>query len=183
MRDNGSRSAWSARVCCAAADITAATEPPRESLHRQIFTAAAGTCGKYPARSADPGPASEGYAAARSQPLVLPLAFIAAPLVLHRPTRDSLPRTTATRLATWISRNAMLQAGFPGRAASLVPTVMEGLRYQALTLGRDGSIVSAMSARLEGDAGVIVDRARFVGRWLAGSGDAATIFGLFGVEP
>jgi ABC-three component (ABC-3C) system Middle Component 3 len=42
---------------------------------------------------------------------------------------------------------------------------------------------TAIPARLAGDAGVITDKARFVGRWLARSGDTVTIFGLLGVEP
>jgi hypothetical protein len=79
-----------------------------------------------------------------------------------------------------------LQAGFPARAKALAPTVREGLRFglrqRALTLGPDG-LASAIPVRLAGDAGVIADKARFVGRWLARSGDTVTIFGLLGVEP
>ena len=130
--------------------------------------------------------ACQGYNATRSQAMAWPLAFIAAPLVLHRPTRDSLPQTTATRLTTWNGRNAALQAGFPARAKALAPTVREGLRFglrhRALTLGPDG-LSSAMSVSLAGDAGAITDKARFVGRWLGRSGDTVTIFGLLGVEP
>jgi hypothetical protein len=128
----------------------------------------------------------QGYNAASSQAMAWPLAFIAAPLVLHRPTRDRLPQTTSTRLATWIGRNPALQAGFPARGKALAPTVREGLRFglrhRALTIGPDG-LATAIPARLAGEAGVITDKARFVGRWLARSGDTVTIFGLLGVEP
>lgn len=130
--------------------------------------------------------ACQGYNGTRSRAMAWPLAFIVAPLVLHRPTRDALPQTTATRLVTWIGRNTVLQAGFPARAKTLAPTVREGLRFglrhRALTLGPDG-LASAIPVRLAGDASVITDKARFVGRWLAGSGDTVTIFGLLGVEP
>jgi hypothetical protein len=130
--------------------------------------------------------ACDGYSAVSSQAMAWPLAFVAAPLVLHRPTRDRLPQTTATRLTTWIGRNAALQAGFPARAKALAPTVREGLRFglrhRALALGPDG-LTSAISVRLAGDAGTITDKARFVGRWLGRSGDTVTIFGLLGVEP
>jgi hypothetical protein len=128
----------------------------------------------------------QGYDATPAQAMAWPLAFIAVPLVLHRPTRDRLPRTTATRLAAWIGRNPTLQAGFPARAKALAPTVREGLRFglrhSALTLGPDG-LAAAIPVRLAGDASVITDKARFVGRWLARSGDTVTIFGLLGVEP
>jgi hypothetical protein len=130
--------------------------------------------------------ACQGYNPTRSRAMAWPLAFIAASLVLHRPTRDALPGTTATRLTTWIGRNPVLQAGFPARVKALTPEVREGLRFGlrhgALTLAPDG-LVSAIAVRLPGDAGVITDRARFVGRWLVRSGDTATIFSLLGVEP
>jgi len=129
--------------------------------------------------------ACQGYAGP-AETMAWPLAFIAAPLVLHRPTRERLPRATSTRLAAWIGRNPTLQAGFPARAKALAPTVREGLRFglrhRALTLG-PGGLAAAISVSPPGEASAITDKARFVGRWLASSGDTVTIFGLLGVEP
>lgn len=127
-----------------------------------------------------------GYDYARSNSMPWPLAHVAAPLVLHRPTRERLPRTTATHLSSWIARNPILWIGFPARAKAVVPAVREGLRfgfrYRVLTLNRE-SLEAGITVRLIGDAGVVVRRADFVGRWLAQTGDVATIFGLLGVEP
>src|SRR4051794_20248722 len=63
--------------------------------------------------------ASDGYRTERRRTMSWPLAFLVAPLVLHRTTRQALPRTTATHLTAWVSRNAALHAGFPARARSL----------------------------------------------------------------
>ena len=58
-----------------------------------------------------------------------PVAFIVAPLVLHAPSREALPSSTRTYLSTWVSRNALIRAGFPKRATELAPFVREGLRF------------------------------------------------------
>ena len=47
-----------------------------------------------------------------------PLAFIVAPLVLHRGTRDSLPRTTRANLGLWVADHPVEHAGFARRARS-----------------------------------------------------------------
>ena len=52
-------------------------------------------------------------------PMSWPLAFLVPPIVLHRPTRDALPRDTRTHLSTWVSREPVLRAGFPARAAAM----------------------------------------------------------------
>ncbi|KUL22840.1 three component ABC system middle component [Actinoplanes awajinensis] len=130
--------------------------------------------------------AARSYETGRQQPMAWPLAFIVVPLLLHRPTREQLPSSTATHLSTWISRNALLQAGFAERAASLVPPIREGLRFGlrhgALTIingGLSGSLRPAAGADLRS----LFNSARMVGRWLAKTEHPATVFALFGVEP
>ncbi len=130
--------------------------------------------------------ASRGYADARRQLMAWPLAFVVVPLVLHRPTREQLPRTQATHLPRWIADNPVLRAGFPARATALVPAVREGLRFglrhQVLTIESD-AVGGSLVPNLDGEANTIVNKASFAGRWLARTGDAATVFGLLGVEP
>jgi Family of unknown function (DUF6521) len=62
----------------------------------------------------------------KEQRLPWPLGFLVLPLVLHRPTRVELPKNTRTHLSTWIRRHPLLRAGFPGRAAAMVPLTREG---------------------------------------------------------
>jgi hypothetical protein len=73
-----------------------------------------------------------------------PLAFLVAPLVLHKSTREALPRDTRTHLATWVASNPTLYAGFAPRAAQLRDAVLEGirfgLRYGALTVANNGGL-------------------------------------------
>jgi hypothetical protein len=130
--------------------------------------------------------AAAGYRAERQRAMVWPLAFVVAPLVLHRSTRQALPRSTATHLASWVSRNAVLRAGLPVRARALVSTVREGLRfglrYGVLTIesGRlDGTVQRGRDPELR----QLLRSAQLVGRWLAKVDQPATAFAILGVEP
>jgi hypothetical protein len=116
-----------------------------------------------------------------------PLAFLVPPLVLHRPTRDVLPRNTRTHLSTWIRRHPLLRAGFPNRAAAMVPITREGIRFglRAGVLARDGA---AFTGHLDaepssGEVRQLVRRAALVGRWIAKTDQPSTVFALLGVAP
>jgi hypothetical protein len=116
-----------------------------------------------------------------------PLAFLIPPLVLHRPTRDALPRNTRTHLSTWIRREPLLRAGFPARAAAMVPLTREGLRFglRASVLSRDRA---ALRGHLDtqapaGELRQLISRAALVGRWMAKTDQPSTVFALLGVAP
>lgn len=116
-----------------------------------------------------------------------PLAFLIPPLVLHRPTRDALPRDTRTHLSTWIRRKPLLRAGFPDRAAAMVPLTREGIRLglRAGVLAREGSdLIGHLDAEPpSGELRQLVRRAALVGRWLAKTDQPSTVFALLGVAP
>jgi hypothetical protein len=131
--------------------------------------------------------AAHEYDRAGTQAMSWPLAFLVAPLVLHRPTRQALPRDTRTHLATWVSRNSLLRAGFPARARSLTPVVREGLRF-----GLRHGVLSAESGFIrgslrpdtaEGQLGELLRAAGLVGRWLAKTNQPSTAFALLGIAP
>lgn len=116
-----------------------------------------------------------------------PLAFLVPPLVLHRPTREALPRNTRTHFSTWIRRYPLLRAGFPDRAAAMVPITREGVRFglRAGVLARQGA---ALSGHLDveapaGELRQLIRQAALVGRWLAKTDQPSTVFALLGVAP
>lgn len=130
--------------------------------------------------------AADGYRTERQRPMTWPLAFLVAPLVLHRTTRQSLPRTTATHLTAWVSRNPALHAGFAARARALTPTVREGLRFglrhEVLTIEAGGLNGSSGNAR-DPELRQLLRSSQLVGRWLAKADQPATAFAILGVEP
>ena len=116
------------------------------------------------------------------------LSFLVTPLVLHRATREALPRVITSHLAKWVTTNEVLSAGFGARAKALVGPVREGLRFGLRNgaIGLDGARItgrlrSGTPARI-GDIGEIVKKAGFVGRWLTQTESSATAFALLGVE-
>jgi hypothetical protein len=130
--------------------------------------------------------AAINYRSERQRAMVWPLAFVVCPLVLHRSTRLALPRSTATHLAAWVSRNAVLHAGFAARARALTPTVGEGLRF-----GLRHGVLTVEAGSLNGQVGrardpelrQLLNSAALVGRWLAKADQPATAFAILGVEP
>lgn len=130
--------------------------------------------------------AADGYARDAREAMSWPLAFLAAPLVLHKSTRQALPSRTSTHLPTWLSRNPLLHAGIAPRAVALRSTVTDGMRFGvrhgllSLESGRlHGAAVSAKEAELRS----LISSSTLVGRWFAKTGQPSTVFVLLGVEP
>lgn len=120
-------------------------------------------------------------------------AFLVAPLVLHRGTREALPRTTRTNITTWVAEHPVEHAGFGQRAQSLRFAVQEGLRFGLrhgmLEVTPEGGLTASLARgrgnTLEPDSEVqrIVARAGFVGKWLTKVEQPATAFVILGVAP
>ena len=122
------------------------------------------------------------------------LAFVAVPIVLHKTTREGLPNTTRTSMASWLGENARAQVGLADRARALVPLVKEAVIFASngamLTIHESRLVTSdrpRSMARFEREATDevkdCIKKAEFVGKWFAGSGDYTTLMALWGVAP
>jgi hypothetical protein len=123
------------------------------------------------------------------------LAFLVLPIVLHKPTRDSLPQRTTKALSSWLDEHEELRATFAERARALSPYVREALLYdllhERLKLSDEGLLVAG--SKMRGFAGFVaaateevkdcLNKAQFVGRWMCSAGNVPTIFALWGVRP
>jgi hypothetical protein len=132
--------------------------------------------------------AASNYESRGGSPMPFELAFLVAPLVLHRATRTALPVRVDSHLAKWVTSNEILAAGFGARAKALVEPVREGLRF-GLRAGaiefREGRITGHLRSRTPariGDIGEITRKAGFVGRWFTQIESLATAFAVLGVE-
>ncbi len=119
---------------------------------------------------------------------------MALPVVLHKTTRQGLPRTVRTPLAAWLADHPEAQIRFAERALALAPSVKEGILF-----GTNGQLLQRSSSRLlaaprpqamtgflkEATAEVAdcVKKAEFIGKWLARSGDYSTVMALWGMTP
>ncbi len=134
--------------------------------------------------------AASEYKRAAGEPMPWPFAFLVAPLVVHRGTREVLPRTTATHLANWVSQNPTIHAGIPARAQSLAEPVREGLRFGlahgVLVVDEHGRVTGDLTAgpkRPTGEVDQMIAKAGLVGKWLTKIDQPATAFAVLGVAP
>lgn len=137
---------------------------------------------------------ARGYGEEDGNGAPFPLLFVALPVVLHKTTRQCLPRTVRTSLAAWLADHPEAQIRFAERALALAPLVKEGILF-----GANGQLLQLSSSRLlaaprpramtgflkEASAEVAdcVKKAEFVGKWLARSGDYSTVMALWGMTP
>ncbi|MFE7185218.1 three component ABC system middle component [Streptomyces erythrochromogenes] len=117
-----------------------------------------------------------------------PMAFVVAPLVLHRPTRQALPSSTRTHLTNWVAEHPALVAGLPARGVSLAPAVREGLRFglrHQMIAVEQGHVTGTIpsKSRIEGELADLIKAASLIGRWTAKSDNPSTVFALLGVRP
>ena len=136
-----------------------------------------------------------GYSESRDQPLPFALAFMVLPIILHKHTRESLPRTIRTSVPAWLQDHAEARLGFYERLMALQPHTREamhyGLAFDWIAMGNSGGIrcvaTNALIDRtlrsLEGDAHDCVSRARFLGRWFGKAASTETTMTLWGIRP
>lgn len=137
-----------------------------------------------------------GYAKETEKNFPFIYSYLILPFVLHAETRERIPGTIITKLATWSERNADLVAGFAKRARELAPATRDGIfllsSAGALTFGDAGALnvqlKESSSSKFLNDvglaeAGECAKKATFVGRWLATSGTVPTVLSSLGVLP
>lgn len=129
------------------------------------------------------------------RPMTFAESFLLLPMVLHRATRDALPRTTRTSLGVWLDENPSWQASVAARAKVLVPFTKDALlfagarqflRLNGGVLTADLSLrrrVSAVLRESTDEVRLCAKRATFVGAWFSEAGDAVTVMSLMGVRP
>jgi len=139
--------------------------------------------------------AARGYAGADRGALSFEESFLVLPFVLHRETRESLPRDTRTSLAVWLDENSLARSKVSSRAKLLVPFTKEGMifggihgfiRLQGGRLYADQtwkrSVISSLKES-SNEVRVCAKRAEFIGKWFALTGSAPTVLALMGVRP
>lgn len=161
--------------------------PEEQALLNPGFSAALLWCAARGHASA-PGPAT-------GTGLPLELGFVVLPCVLHRQTREALPRRTNTSLAAWLVEVPLARAWIADRARLLVPYTREALRFGGThgLLRFDGGAIIANAdwpvdieralAEASEEVRACATKASFLGRWFARGGGATTVLALLGVRP
>jgi Family of unknown function (DUF6521) len=124
------------------------------------------------------------------------VVVIAMATTLHRASRERLPNRTITSLYAWLQDNEDLLVGFASRAKNIVPYVKEAIIFGMATetlIAGDGHNLSLGSKKVTfpksfidtttAELKAIIDRAKFMGRWLSNSGSEITITAAWGIKP
>lgn len=124
------------------------------------------------------------------------IAVLVLPIVLHRGTREALPHSTVSSLLPWIQDNRTQVVDFARRVNRLLPITREaiqfGVSHKILALSSKGHLsvgdkhltpTEKRTSLFTAEARDCVDRAGFLGRWLAVAGTTATIYAAWGIAP
>jgi hypothetical protein len=111
-------------------------------------------------------------------------------MVLHLPTRDSLPGL-AGRLANWTESNPTVKVELQRRAPAFTGFTRRALQFGIATElvaveGRGfgpGAALITLNRQVTDDVDTCFASAEKLGRWFGRTGSSATIFGLLGMEP
>ena len=139
--------------------------------------------------------AATGHMAEGRAGLPFGTGFLVLPMVLHRETRESLPKMVTTSLPVWLDDNPLVRARLAERARTLVPYTREALLFGGtrgfLTVSEHSVSaeqgwkrkISAELRRSSDEVRSCAKRADFLGRWFARAGSPATVMALMGVRP
>ena len=141
--------------------------------------------------------AALGYVMESRGHLAMPFeeSFLVMPMVLHRETRNSLPRNAVTSLAAWINTYPLARATIADRGKLLVHFTKEALYFggvHGLLRFPHGGLQANSDwrgkiRRILNDSSDEVrlcnKRSEFVGKWFARTGGPETVLTFLGVRP
>lgn len=120
-------------------------------------------------------------------------SFIVLPILLHKETREKLPRTTRTYFFVWVENNDNLFFDFSKRAKNLVSITKEAISfsmaYKKINLNEKGEIETDMTRVkiYNGDEyneyNDILKKAQLLGKWLSFTSDVKSIYSFLRITP
>ena len=121
------------------------------------------------------------------------LSFLILPTVLHKQTRDALPKSTIALLHPWFQNNGQVRVGFAQRVSKLTPYTREaiifGMQSHMLDLDERGNLyptqrkLSSLGWDSASEAAICREKAKFLGGWYSKAQDISTLFIMWGVRP
>ena len=121
------------------------------------------------------------------------LSFLVLPILLHKETRDRLPKSTKTYFFVWVEKNDDLFFDFSKRTKSMVKYTKEAisflLLYKKIEFNEDGEIdtTNRKWKKIEKDEyeeyNDILKKAEMLGRWLGRTSDVKSLYSYFRITP
>lgn len=120
-------------------------------------------------------------------------SFIILPILLHKKTREKMPKTVRTYIFVWVEENDNLFFDFSTRVKSMVKYTKEALSfllaYKKIAITNQGEI-NAINERGKTidkedyeEYNEIMKKAEMLGKWLASTSDVKSIYSFFRIIP
>ncbi|MBB6271438.1 hypothetical protein HDF26_001865 [Pedobacter cryoconitis] len=120
-------------------------------------------------------------------------AFLILPILLHKETRERMPKTVRSYIFVWVEDNDDLFYDFAKRTKSLVRFTKEALSflliYQKIELTEFGEIITSQEKvqKVNDDEyqeyNDILKKAEMLGKWLSHTTDVKSIYSFFRITP
>lgn len=119
--------------------------------------------------------------------------FLILPILLHKDTREKMPRTTRTYLFQWIEENEALFYDFSIRAKEMVPFTKESIMFllqNELIEIKDNGQIEVQDCKLKKMKGddlfeynEIIKKAEMFGKWLSHNNNVNTVYSFLRLTP
>jgi len=134
-----------------------------------------------------------GFMKENNEGMPFPLTAFILPLVLHKTTRELMPKTISTKLHVWLKDNEEVRIDFTKRTRQFVSLTKEavifGMQGKMIMIDKNGSLIPVkrkfkkLSWANDSEPAVCRKKSHFLGRWFAHSGDISTIYAMWGIQP
>lgn len=139
----------------------------------------------------------KGYEEKKGEGMPYELVFLLLPIVLHKHTRNLLPRSISTFMHVWLQSNPEIRIGFSKRTKDLIPFTKEAILFMIkrdlITTDENGRLYSSNKPynksllRLDEDIRIYLreyqSKAKLIGKWFAVTGTSSTIYTMWGISP
>lgn len=117
------------------------------------------------------------------------LSFVLIPFILHKATRETLPKSIKKSFISWIEENQSIKMEIPDLVKRTVPFTKEAIMflitYEIIKINSKGELSvlqKASKQKFTGEVGECYEKAEFLGKWLASSGSPQSIFITLGIK-
>lgn len=120
-------------------------------------------------------------------------SFIVLPILLHKETRDRMPRSIRTYFFVWVQENDNLFFDFSKRTKNMVKYTKEAisflLAYKRIEINEQGELdaQNERSRQIRNEDyqeyNEIIKKAEMLGKWLATTSDVKSIYSFFKITP
>ncbi|HMI02395.1 MAG TPA: three component ABC system middle component [Pedobacter sp.] len=120
-------------------------------------------------------------------------SFIVLPILLHKETRQKMPRSTRTYFFVWVEENDSLFFDFAQRTKSMVKFTKEAISfllvYKKIVIADTGRMTSTsekikqVSDEDYEEYNDILKKAEMLGKWLSQTSDVKSIYSFFRITP